>query len=51
VPAGCRESGEPVSITFFGAYLDDANLISMAYAYEQLKQARKAAKLILPSER
>lgn len=51
VPAGYRESGEPVSITLFGDYLDDANLISYAYAYEQKHQARQAPQLILPSER
>ena len=51
VPAGYRESGEPVSITFFGDYLQDANLIALAYAYEQLTQIRKASKLILPSDR
>lgn len=51
VPAGYRESGEPVSITFFGDYLQDAPLIAMAYAYEQLNPARKAPQLILPSER
>ena len=51
VPAGYRDSGEPVSITLFGDYLQDANLIAMAYAYEQLNPARKAPQLILPSER
>lgn len=51
VPAGYRESGEPVSITFFGDYLQDANLIALAYAYEQLTQVRKPPKLILPSKR
>lgn len=51
VPTAYRKSGEPVSITFFGNYLQDAELIAMAYAYEQLTQVRKAPQLILPSER
>ncbi|MGB7341098.1 MAG: amidase family protein [Phototrophicaceae bacterium] len=51
VPAGYRESGEPVSITLFGDYLQDANLISYAYAYEQHRPARQAPQLILPSDR
>ncbi|MEO1287942.1 MAG: amidase family protein [Chloroflexota bacterium] len=51
VPAGYRDDGEPVSITFFGDYLDDANLVSYAYAYEQAHPARKPPTLVLPSER
>lgn len=51
VPVGYRESGEPVSITLFGDYLQDANLIALAYAYEQLTQVRKPPTLILPSDR
>lgn len=51
VPTGYRESGEPVSITIFGDYLQDANLIALGYAYEQLTQVRQAPKLILPADR
>lgn len=51
VPAGYRESGEPVSITFYSGHLQDANLIAMAFAFEQVSQVRKAPTLILPSER
>ncbi|MGJ3239418.1 MAG: amidase family protein [Anaerolineae bacterium] len=50
VPAGYRDNGEPISITLFSDYLRDPELIAMAYAYEQLNPARKAPRLILPSE-
>ena len=37
VPSGYRDSGEPVGLTFWGDYLQDAQLISYAYAYEQAR--------------
>jgi len=51
VPAGYRESGEPVSVTLYAGHLEDANLVAMAYAFEQISQVRKPPTLILPSER
>ncbi|MEL6403086.1 MAG: amidase family protein [Chloroflexota bacterium] len=51
VPTGFRDDGEPVSITFFGTYLQDPLLIAYGYAYEQATRIRKAPKLVLPSER
>ena len=41
VPAGQRDTGEPVGVTFFGDYLDDARLVRVAYAFEQAAQARR----------
>jgi amidase len=40
VPAGLV-SGLPVGISFFGAAYTDGKLIRLAYAYEQLSQARR----------
>jgi amidase len=51
VPAGYRESGSPLGITFFADYLQDAELVALGYAFEQAAQVRKAPKLVLPSER
>jgi len=41
VPAGYRESGEPYGLTFVGKYLDDQELIKLAYSYEQHTLVRK----------
>ncbi len=35
VPAGRRDSGEPLGLTWFGPRLSDARLLSYAYAFEQ----------------
>lgn len=42
VPTGYRENGEPVGITFWGRYLQDPDLIAMAYAYECIARVWKA---------
>ena len=41
IPAGYRETGEPIGITLIGDYLDDPKLISIAYAFEQAANLRK----------
>jgi amidase len=41
MPAGYRETGEPIGITMIGDYLDDPKLISIAYAFEQAANLRK----------
>ena len=45
VPAGYKASGEPVGITLLGDYLSDAELIGIAYAFEQKMGARVAPNL------
>jgi amidase len=44
VPTGYRDSGEPVGLTFWGRYLQDPELIALAYSYECITKARKAPK-------
>jgi amidase len=44
VPAGHRESGEPVGLTFIGGYLEESELIRAAFAFEQLTRARRPPK-------
>jgi amidase len=51
IPASYRENGSPLGITFYGDYLQDAELVGLGYAFEQAAQARKAPKLIFPDER
>lgn len=51
VPAGYLSNEQPFGATFYGRYLQDADLISYAYAYEQATQARKNPELVLASER
>ncbi|ASN07200.1 amidase family protein [Virgibacillus necropolis] len=42
VPAGYTETGKPVGITFTGLAFSEAQLIELAYAYEQATNHRKA---------
>lgn len=41
VPAGYRENGEPVGLTFVGSYAEDARLVRAAYAFEQATHFRR----------
>lgn len=41
VPAGYRDSGEPLGMTLIGTHLDDGKLIKIGYAYEQKFGMRK----------
>ncbi len=45
VPAGYRQRGEPVGLTFVGEHFEDGKLIAAAYAFEQATHARVAPKL------
>lgn len=45
LPAGYKENGEPVGITLVGDYLSDAELIAMAFAFEQMMPVRTAPEL------
>lgn len=51
VQAGYLPDGEPMGITFWGDYLQDANLIAMAYAFEQASKVWQPPTPILPSQR
>ncbi|PLT33065.1 amidase [Bacillus sp. V5-8f] len=42
VPAGYYENGSPFALAFFGEMWSEANLIGMAYAYEQATKLRVA---------
>ncbi|CAM3606611.1 amidase [Marinicrinis lubricantis] len=46
VPAGYYESGSPFSIAFVGKMWSEAELLGMAYDYEQATQYRKAPRLV-----
>lgn len=48
VPAGYYESGAPFSIAFLGKMWSEAELLGMAYDYEQATKHRKAPELIEP---
>jgi len=41
VPAGLRPTGEAVGLTFTGDYLDDAQVLAYAYAFEQASKLRE----------
>ncbi|MBZ0293786.1 MAG: amidase [Anaerolineae bacterium] len=45
VPAGYRDNGEPIGLTFFGNYADDARVVRAAYAFEQATHARRSPAL------
>lgn len=45
VPAGFYETGSPFALAFFGKMWSEAELIGMAYAYEQATQHRAAPTL------
>lgn len=42
VPSGIDDDGVPTSIFFFGPRWSDAQLLALAYGYEQLSHARRA---------
>jgi len=51
VPGGYYPSGTPFGIIILGRLWDEARLLRVAYAYEQLTHARITPKLILrPTE-
>jgi amidase len=41
VPAGLRPTGEAIGLTFTGDYLEDAQVLAYAYAFEQASQLRE----------
>jgi amidase len=41
VPSGIGDDGVPTSVFFFGTRWSDANLLALAYAYEQAADARR----------
>jgi amidase len=41
LPAGYRESGEPVGVTIIGEWLDDARVVCAGYAFEQANPIRQ----------
>jgi len=41
VPAGLRPTGAAVGLTFTGDYLEDAQVLAYAYAFEQASQLRE----------
>ncbi|MFW5691709.1 MAG: amidase family protein, partial [Chloroflexota bacterium] len=41
LPAGYRETGEPIGVTLIGDYLDDPRLLAYAYALEQVEPVRR----------
>jgi amidase len=45
VPAGYRESGEPLGLTFIGGFLDERALLRAAFSFEQTARARRAPEL------
>ena len=47
VPAGYYPSGSPFSLIFIGRQWDEANLLGLAYSYEQATKLRKVPKLII----
>lgn len=47
VPMGYRSDGEPLNLTFFAGWMQDASLIAYAYAYEQAAQIRREPDLIV----
>jgi Asp-tRNA(Asn)/Glu-tRNA(Gln) amidotransferase A subunit family amidase len=48
VPAGFTRDGLPAGITFLGRPYDDANMITLAYAYEQATRHRKPPASVTP---
>ena len=48
VPAGFTRDGLPSGITFLGRPYDDANMIKLAYAYEQATRHRKPPPSVTP---
>ncbi|MBD2845684.1 amidase [Paenibacillus sp. IB182496] len=46
VPAGYYESGSPFALAFFGRMWSEAELLGMAYDYEQATKLRKAPVLV-----
>ncbi|HEX9787877.1 MAG TPA: amidase, partial [Candidatus Binatia bacterium] len=48
VPAGFTRDGLPAGITFLGRPYDDANMIKLAYAYEQATRHRKPPPSVTP---
>ena len=48
VPAGFTGDGLPAGITFLGRPYDDANMIKLAYAYEQATRHRKPPPSVTP---
>jgi len=41
VPAGLRPTGEAIGLTFTGSYLEDAQVLAYAYAFEQASMLRE----------
>jgi Asp-tRNA(Asn)/Glu-tRNA(Gln) amidotransferase A subunit family amidase len=48
VPAGFTRDGLPAGITFLGRPYDDANMIKLAFAYEQATRHRKPPPSVTP---
>ncbi len=46
VPAGYRESGEPVGLSFIGGFLGERALLRAAFSFEQKVRARRAPKAV-----
>lgn len=47
VPAGYRESGEPIGITLIASKFEEGKLIKAAYSYEEGTKNRKEPKMII----
>lgn len=47
VPMGYRPDGEPLNLTFFAGWMQDASLIALAYAYEQAARVRREPDLMV----
>jgi len=45
VPAGFTESGRPAGVTFLGRPYSDADMLRLAYGYEQATGHRRAPDL------
>lgn len=45
IPAGYRDSGEPLNITLVGNLMSDHRLVAAAYAFEQMDNLRRAPDL------
>ncbi|MCI3921578.1 amidase [Paenibacillus sp. TRM 82003] len=50
VPAGYYDSGSPFSLAFVGGMWSEANLLGMAFDYEQATKYRKAPELVVVPE-
>jgi amidase len=48
IPAGYRDSGEPVGLTFIGGFLGERALLRAAFSFEQRVWVRRAPELSVP---